>query len=91
MTKWLLQCPLYRTVVEAYRLGKYDNINVNYQIGHAHVVEAYRLGKYDNYYYVLQNSQLPNVVEAYRLGKYDNYYPTYSRWNEHGCRSLSFG
>ena len=36
-------------VVEAYRLGRYDNFDVvNYYLLNVEVVEAYRLGRYDN-------------------------------------------
>ena len=60
-------------VVEAYRLGKYDNaLQMFIALTERGVVEAYRLGKYDN----ISLSPLLKrlcVVEAYRLGKYDNY------------------
>ena len=35
-------------VVEAYRLGRYDNRNEESISADAFVVEAYRLGRYDN-------------------------------------------
>ena len=35
-------------VVEAYRLGKYDNSGGDHLVVFNLVVEAYRLGKYDN-------------------------------------------
>lgn len=48
MARRLLQSPIYRTVVEAYRLDRYDNfISVGNTIG-ALVVEAYRLNRYNN-------------------------------------------
>ena len=52
MTKRLLQFPINRTVVEAYRLDRYDN-NTSVITGHLGfmVVEAYRLDRYDNYNY----------------------------------------
>ena len=65
-------------VVEAYRLGKYDNLNFPHGLRRFPVwrggsnVEAYRLGKYDNLTLVVVYLHHSNVVEAYRLGKYDN-------------------
>ena len=61
----------YNNVVEAYRLGKYDNFKFAGTHFSPVVVEAYRLGKYDNKIDILVLGYLP-VVEAYRLGKYDN-------------------
>ncbi len=37
------------TVVEAYRLGRYDNFEVTRPSSTVGVVEAYRLGRYDNF------------------------------------------
>ena len=39
---------LWASVVEAYRLGKYDNKKNSNHHANVNVVEAYRLGKYDN-------------------------------------------
>ena len=51
----------YCFVVEAYRLGKYDNLNFPHGLRRFPVwrggsnVEAYRLGKYDNKWYRLRS------------------------------------
>ena len=36
------------SVVEAYRLDRYDNFQVFFSVGRRQVVEAYRLDRYDN-------------------------------------------
>ena len=48
MVRRLLQSPLDRTVVEAYRLDRYDNFNFFFSQSTVFVVEAYRLDRYDN-------------------------------------------
>ena len=49
MVRRLLQSPINRTVVEAYRLDRYDNF-YSYQPSYRpEVVEAYRLDRYDNF------------------------------------------
>ena len=71
-TKKRYSSPLASSVVEAYRLGRYDNLSLYSHWRDPYpVVEAYRLGRYDN----LFPSRIPrdhHVVEAYRLGRYDN-------------------
>ena len=49
MARRLLQSPINRAVVEAYRLDRYDNrvVHPNGILLHL-VVEAYRLDRYDN-------------------------------------------
>ena len=49
MARRLLQSPLDRTVVEAYRLDRYDNFFLPLEIRVLPVVEAYRLDRYDNF------------------------------------------
>ena len=62
----------HKTVVEAYRLDRYDNVIVFRNLFQHLVVEAYRLDRYDNFVcaklYVFEW-----VVEAYRLDRYDNF------------------
>ena len=78
------------TVVEAYRLDRYDNFvertfdNVNC------VVEAYRLDRYDNFLLTAVR-RLEHVVEAYRLDRYDNMLFLFHPFELSSCRSLSFG
>ena len=77
-------------VVEAYRLGKYDNFSSLSVSVRTCVVEAYGLGKYDNLR-VHNHCVSVAVVEAYRLGKYDNFTLSPRLLHLSCCRSLSFG
>lgn len=88
MTKWPHQCPLYRTVVETYRLGKYDNLYVNWQPYYCRrVVEAYRLGNIPN-----KNYKRISFTKKYEDGEFFVY-----RWkqlyelNSYCIESLSCG
>ena len=90
MSNRLLQSPINRTVVEAYRLDRYDNfigVILNQIIV---VVEAYRLDRYDNSLRLTLRLRLL-VVEAYRLDRYDNSKMTKAIMPPTSCRSLSFG
>ena len=60
-----------RSVVEAYRLDRYDNFDLDFSVLYFQVVEAYRLDRYDNPKRYRLNYAL-FVVEAYRLDRYDN-------------------
>ena len=79
-----------RSVVEAYRLDRYDN-PLSWLLGSPlPVVEAYRLDRYDN----SLNFHSPlrrYVVEAYRLDRYDNFSEKTIPAIYGCCRSLSFG
>ena len=48
MVRRLLQSPLDRTVVEAYRLDRHDNLSNSINGLFLSVVEAYRLDRHDN-------------------------------------------
>ena len=72
MVRRLLQSPINRTVVEAYRLDRYDNLSrTRRPISTERVVEAYRLDRYDNFDHSTTLRTI-HVVEAYRLDRYDN-------------------
>ena len=61
------------SVVEAYRLDRYDNfIMFKMRMRPDLVVEAYRLDRYDNLGHATICRHRPAVVEAYRLDRYDN-------------------
>lgn len=71
MSNRLLQSPINRTVVEAYRLDRYDNpIRCSYSRS-SRVVEAYRWDRYDNAEEA-SKAFAKDVVEAYLLDRYDN-------------------
>ena len=63
---------LRRSVVEAYRLDRYDNLKWLRKNQSRFVVEAYRLDRYDNFGFLLPRYTPRGVVEAYRLDRYDN-------------------
>ena len=75
MPNRLLQSPINRTVVEAYRLDRYDNSVLYCHVVTIVVVEAYRLDRYDNPMVDIPMS-IQKVVEAYRLDRYDNFEKT---------------
>ena len=63
--------PMLVSVVEAYRLDRYDNSVIILVTKPNRVVEAYRLDRYDNMC-SLRTEHCCYVVEAYRLDRYDN-------------------
>ena len=64
-------CARCNHVVEAYRLDRYDNFKIFWNVIQITVVEAYRLDRYDNYL-PRASRATASVVEAYRLDRYDN-------------------
>ena len=89
-TSWLAVHFWLSSVVEAYRLDRYDNRNVHVLGSNCGVVEAYRLDRYDNVRIFIFCICIC-VVEAYRLDRYDNCLSSYPYVRQECCRSLSFG